>query len=161
MQLLQTFALTAALASAVSACNNCTIESTEPITLDPAPWAVKGDVYSIFLLPVLGVPLDNVLPTKAFPPLERQYANATEGDFLGLLGTIQLIRYTDTPVGPYDELLIVPGYFGYEQDGERKQNVRISRIYVSSKYAVYSGRVSKFCPALLRLRRRVADAVSV
>lgn len=143
MRLLRTATFLAGFSWTASACTNCTIDSTDPITLDPAPWAVKGDVYSLFLLPILGIPLTNKLPTKAFPPLERKFANATEGDFIGLLGTIQIIRYTDTPVGPYDELLIVPGYFGYEQDGKKEQNVRISRIYVSSKYAVYSGRVSK------------------
>lgn len=146
MHLLRTSFLAAVFALTANACTNCTNESTEPLTLDPAPWAVKGDVYSIFLLPILGIPLGNKLPTKAVPPLERQDPKATQGDYIGLLGTIQIIRYKDTPVGPYDELLISPGYFEYEKDGKREQNLRISRIYVSNKYAVYSGRISKFCP---------------
>jgi hypothetical protein len=29
---------------------------------------------------------------------------------------VQVIRYTDTPVGPYDELMVVPGSFGYRRE---------------------------------------------
>ncbi|KAK2764222.1 hypothetical protein CKAH01_15762 [Colletotrichum kahawae] len=107
--------------------------STAPIELAPAPWTLKGTVYSVTL-----VPLSNDLPKKAFPPLERQYASATEGEYLGILGMIQIIRYTESPVGPYDELLIVPGFFKYNHTNaegarEEKKNVRVSRISVSQK----------------------------
>ncbi|GKT65215.1 LOW QUALITY PROTEIN: hypothetical protein ColTof4_07600 [Colletotrichum tofieldiae] len=104
--------------------------SSAPIDLAPAPWTLKGTVYSVTF-----VPPSADLPTKAFPPLERQFASAIEGEYLGLLGMIQIIRYTESPVGPYDELLIVPGFFKYNHtdatDGrvEEKTNVRVSRIY--------------------------------
>lgn len=118
--------------------------STAPIELAPAPWTLKGTVYSITL-----VPLSDDLPNKAFPPLERQYASATEGEYLGILGMIQIIRYSESPVGPYDELLIVPGFFKYnhtnaEGEREEKKNVRVSRIYVSQKYTCWNGRTSMF-----------------
>ncbi|KAJ0167225.1 hypothetical protein CTA2_3733 [Colletotrichum tanaceti] len=117
--------------------------STVPIELAPAPWTLKGTVYSLTF-----APLSNELPVKAFPPLERQYPSAVEGKYVGLVGMIQIIRYTESPVGPYDELLIVPGYFNYNRtDGsegfvQEKKNVRVSRIYVSQKYTCWNGRTN-------------------
>lgn len=64
---------------------------------------------------------------------------------------VQIIRYTSSPVGPYDELLVVPGYFEYERDREdgkggvrveKKKNARITRIYVSQKETCWNGRAS-------------------
>lgn len=118
--------------------------STAPIELAPAPWTLKGTVYSITY-----IPLSTKLPTKAFAPLERQYASAVEGEYVGILGQIQIIRYTDSPVGPYDELLIVPGFFKYNHTSpsgklEERKNLRVSRIYVSQKYTNWNGRMSTF-----------------
>lgn len=88
----------ASFASAEPGCNNCTNESPDPLQLVPAPWELKGDIYSFFLLPGVGIPLlGNELPTKAFPPLERQYRSAIEGDFIGTIGMVQIVRYTETP----------------------------------------------------------------
>ncbi|CAE7034139.1 hypothetical protein P3342_007238 [Pyrenophora teres f. teres] len=116
--------------------------STAPIELAPAPWTLKGTVYTVTF-----VPLSTRLPTKAYAPLERQYASAVEGKYIGILGQIQIIRYTDSPVGPYDELLIVPGFFKYNYTDasgkkEEKKNVRVSRIYVSQKYTCWNGRTN-------------------
>jgi hypothetical protein len=62
---------------------------------------------------------------------------------------VQVIRYTESPVGPYDEMLIVPGYFecdskDVDKQGKRikKQHVRVSRIYVDSKFTCWNGRKS-------------------
>lgn len=123
-----------------------TNNSTNPIELALAPWTLKGTVYSVTF-----VPLSTRLPTKAFPPLERQYASAIEGEYDGTLGQIQIIRYTDSPVGPYDEILIVPGFFKYNYtdaagEMEERKNVRVSRIYVSQKYTCWNGRKSKLIP---------------
>lgn len=123
--------------------------STIPIDHAQAPWTLKGTVYSVTF-----VPPSTDLPTKAFPPLERQFASAIEGEYLGRLGMIQIIRYTESPVGPYDELLIVPGFFKYNHtnaaDGmvEERTNVRVSRIYVSQKYTCWNGRTSIATPGL-------------
>ncbi|KAK2036551.1 hypothetical protein LZ31DRAFT_483416 [Colletotrichum somersetense] len=117
--------------------------SSAPIEPAPAPWILKGTVYAITF-----VPPSAHLPTKAFPPLERQFASATEGEYLGRLGMIQIIRYTESPVGPYDELLIVPGFFNYNYTepasglSKERTNVRVSRIYVSQKYTCWSGRIN-------------------
>lgn len=62
---------------------------------------------------------------------------------------VQVIRYTETPVGPYDELLIVPGSFGYHTragNGEaikEEKNLRLTRIYVSQKQTCWNGRKSE------------------
>ncbi|KAI0391593.1 hypothetical protein F5Y17DRAFT_440000 [Xylariaceae sp. FL0594] len=114
-----------------------TNNSTAPITPAPAPWTLRGTVYSITLLPASAE-----LPAKAYPPLERKSATFTQGEYVGILGMIQIIRYTESPVGPYDELLIVPGYFKNQRDGETLKRVRVSRIYVSQKYTAWNGRIN-------------------
>lgn len=131
------------LSLAYEGCNICTNNSTEPIVQIPAPWTLKGTVYSIVVLPS-----STALPVKAFSPLERKSQVQSNGKYVGILGMIQIIRYTDGPVGPYDELLVVPGYFEYDRDGnegkvERQTRVRISRIYVSQKYSCFNGRTSE------------------
>lgn len=40
-------------------------------------------------------------------------------------------------LGPYDEVIWIPGYFEVPQTGRRQ--VRISRIYVSSIESVFNG----------------------
>ncbi|KAK8878755.1 Ras-related protein Rab-6A [Apiospora arundinis] len=129
--------------SSSSDSDDWTNNSTKPIELVPAPWALHGTVYSLAtLLPPA------TLPAKAYGPLERAspaYVGAAE--YVGLLGMIQIIRYTDSPVGPYDELLLVPGYFKYPHvDAEGRQTERlnpsITRIYVSQKYTAKNGRLN-------------------
>ena len=54
---------------------------------------------------------------------------------------IQIVRYSDTPVGPYDELLIIPGSYtvpGGTQKG--KTQLRATRFYVSQRETTYNGR---------------------
>lgn len=146
MLLRKTIAAVATSVTAVSAavgCTNCTNESPDPYVLVPAPWSLKGDVYTTFLLPGFGIDLDGKLPEKAWSPLERADPRTKLGKFVGKLGTIQLVRYTESPVGPYDEMYIVPGFFEYENEGKVERNVRISRIYVSQKYSVWNARQSK------------------
>ncbi|KAK8155744.1 hypothetical protein IWX90DRAFT_468000 [Phyllosticta citrichinensis] len=102
---------------------DCTNISTDPIVRVSAPWTLFGQVYVVTLLD-LG--LTGPLPTKAYSPLERTSSDFTDaGKFIAGLGNIQIIRYTDSPVGPYDEFLLVPGFWMYEDaDGERKENAR-------------------------------------
>lgn len=125
-------------------CTNCTNESPDPYVSVPAPWSLKGTIYSFFLLPGLGVPLDLVLPNKTYPPLERQYPFAIEGNYTGTIGIIQVVRYTETPVGPYDEMFVIPGFYDYDREGKKETNLRISRIYVSQKYSVWNARRSEY-----------------
>ena len=50
---------------------------------------------------------------------------------------IQIVRYSETPVGPYDELLIIPGDFKASQNDEKR--MRITRIYVNQSETCYNG----------------------
>lgn len=61
-----------------------------------------------------------------------------QGLFKGGLAIAQVYRYLESPVGPYDELIIVPGK--YTNPVDAKEYARISRIYVSSERSVYNGR---------------------
>ncbi|KIW02466.1 uncharacterized protein PV09_06274 [Verruconis gallopava] len=121
-------------------CGTCTNDSPEPIIPAPPPWILKASAYAFPIIPL------EKLPSKAYSPLEKN-STATKGTFLGLTGAILLVRYTDTPVGPYDELSIIPGVFGYiktNSDGSRtpKASIRGTRFYVSQKYTNWNGRVN-------------------
>ena len=123
-------------------CGNCTNESPEPIEPVPAPWILKADAYAFPIPPVLGP-----LPSKAYAPLEKG-STATQGTYLGVAGAVLIVRYTDTPVGPYDELTFIPGAFGYNKKYENgltlpAVGIRGTRFYVSQKYTNWNGRVSK------------------
>lgn len=63
---------------------------------------------------------------------------------------VQIVRYTETPVGPYDELVFIPGDFdvpvlngtGGEGEGVKKKvrkNTRITGIWVSQKETCWNG----------------------
>jgi hypothetical protein len=123
------------------ACGACTNNSTEPIIHIPPPWLLGATVYALAMPPAFP------LPVKAYSPLERN-STATEGIYIGVLGALLIIRYSGTPVGPYDELVIIPGYFEYPRklaDGtlEIRKTIRGSRFYVSQKYTNWNGRVSR------------------
>ncbi|KAF9459991.1 hypothetical protein BDZ94DRAFT_1266827 [Collybia nuda] len=99
----------------------------------PAPWELKGRTW-LFILPSLS-------KTASFPagfsaPHEADVLTAG-GEFVGGPGSIQVVSYTDSPVGPYDELVYTPGRWKYA-DGSFA--FRITRIYVSSKESTENGR---------------------
>lgn len=124
-------------------CGNCTNESPEPIEPVPAPWILKADAYAFPIPPVIGP-----LPSKAYAPLEKG-STATQGTYLGVAGAVLVVRYTDTPVGPYDELTFIPGAFGYQKKYSSgltlpAVGIRGTRFYVSQKYTNWNGRVSKY-----------------
>lgn len=114
----------------------------------PPPWTLKGDIYAfIFWTPRAQV--KDGLPNMAYSPLEGTSSFATDTKALGGLSMSQIIRYTDSPVGPYDELLFAPGTFGYERDDEdgrrvKEKGVKITRIYVSQRDTCYNGRKSTY-----------------
>ncbi|GAP83435.1 hypothetical protein SAMD00023353_0202070 [Rosellinia necatrix] len=117
-----------------------------PIVPVTAPWQLKGTVYSVTFFSQAGK-----LPDHAYSPLERDspYSSAAaSGEHRGGISQFQVIRYTESPVGPYDELIVCPGSFNYEveEGGRRKRKVkkdlRISRIYVSQKYTCWNGRTN-------------------
>jgi hypothetical protein len=93
-------------------------------TAAPAPWRLHGDGY-VFLYQFNAewVAAQGFVPE----PLRPQ--------FRGGIGALMLVRYRETPVGPYDELLFIPGLF--EIDGAQYHS--ITKIYVSTQTSVVNG----------------------
>ena len=61
-------------------------------------------------------------------------------------------QFTITLLGPYDELIWVPGAFTVPQTGKKQR--RITRIYVSAKESAYNG-TDLFTRVLLLLGRLI------
>ncbi|KAF3351313.1 hypothetical protein VD0002_g6464 [Verticillium dahliae] len=124
--------------------DHLTMGDADEYTLVPPPWTLKGTVY-LFAFWTTRSQAANP-PSFAYSPLEASAGYATpEGSrHLGGLSMIQLIRYTESPVGPYDELILSPGFHEYtvEEAGRRvkKRNARITRIYVSQRQTCWNGR---------------------
>lgn len=102
-----------------------------------APWKCKGESFWFF-----GYAKGTDYPGLSFfNPLEGASTFADEsvtGKFKGGLTSILVVRYTESPVGPYDEIIWVPGEFEVPLAGKKAN--RITRIYVSSRESVYNGR---------------------
>lgn len=110
-----------------------------PFKVVPPPWTCKCTAYVLpfFYSASSGLPTD-----LAYAPLEAATSSffssqAEAGSYKGGLCLIQIIRYTETPVGPYDEMVLLPGEFGIP--GQKGQNMRITSIYVSQKDTCYNG----------------------
>ncbi|KAK5989015.1 hypothetical protein PT974_10513 [Cladobotryum mycophilum] len=110
----------------------------DPIPFVPAPWLldlrVQGPLHAKGLC---------LLPLEA----QSSFATSEASKPVGGLGMVQILRYKDSPVGPYDELLVVPGNFDWTREdpsGKKKtgRNPKISRIYVSQKHTCYNGRLN-------------------
>ncbi|KAM0749534.1 hypothetical protein T439DRAFT_327222 [Meredithblackwellia eburnea MCA 4105] len=116
----------------------------------PSPWTLKGHSYffPIIVSPFSTSPIP--LPKAALAPLEEQ---STAGEtwnktFHGGVGGVVVVRYDESPVGPYDELIYCPGLFSYSapptengQDRPPPQYLMaITRIYVSTLNSVVNGR---------------------
>ncbi|PHH63362.1 hypothetical protein CDD81_6059 [Ophiocordyceps australis] len=131
-----------------------------PLEAIPPPWHVRGDVYCISFW---SGSKTSSLPAHAFSPLEAgsPFAGgvADSNHVPRGLGMIQIIRYHESPVGPYDEMLLVPGSFGWSGAGAAEaagagagktrrvgRSPRISRMYVSDRRACYNGRLNWNCP---------------
>ncbi|KAF1946788.1 hypothetical protein EJ02DRAFT_335040 [Clathrospora elynae] len=118
-----------------------------PVPRAKAPWKVKAESYMLFLKL-------NELPEGVYDPLEEAWADEGLGSFVGGLGAVMIVRYSDTPVGSYDELLLIPGTFTVPQPPLSspplplppniipKTAHRISRIYVSQLTTAYNGRLN-------------------
>jgi hypothetical protein len=53
-------------------------------------------------------------------------------------------RYHDSPVGAYDEVLIVPGSFEVGAKGKERKMLRVTRIYVSERGTLWNGTSFRF-----------------
>lgn len=91
----------------------------------PAPWdAMRGRGF--------------IFPVFANREYNRKHGFLSEADHAGYrggLGTWMLVDYSSSDVGPYFELLYMPGDFEYR--GKRYK--RVTKIYVSSELSVREG----------------------
>src|SRR5437868_5741768 len=92
-----------------SADKNQTAGDTVQAEVAPPPWTLKS---TTFMIPfwTSNATAKN-LPAKTFSPLEAAspFASKEFGEPVGGISMVQLIRYTESPVGPYDELILAPG----------------------------------------------------
>lgn len=116
----------------------CLIRSIKHV---PPPWTLKGTVYT-FITYISSSSAHSLSQSPSFfhAPLQRASAFANGKPVSGL-GMMQIIRYTESPVGPYDEMVIVPGKFERERE---QSNMRVTRIYVSQEGTCWNGRKSEF-----------------
>ncbi|CAH0996152.1 hypothetical protein EMA8858_02282 [Emticicia aquatica] len=92
----------------------------------PPPWTLKGNGY-IF---ICHFPKEFVKKKGFLADYQQSRFN---GDFVG---TVMLVNYETSEVGPYQELLFVPGRLNFDN----KKLFSISKIYVSSQDSVLNGR---------------------
>jgi len=93
----------------------------------PAPWSLRGKGY--------------ILIYKFKRDFVEQHGNVPDflqGHYDGGFGSVMLVDYHESDVGPYGELLFIPGKF----DCRGKKLNTISRIYVSSQESVVNGRAN-------------------
>ena len=97
----------------------------------PAPWTLHGTGFILlyrFSREFLGS--HGLLDEEAL------------ASFAGGFGAVMAVDYHDSPVGPYRELLFIPGRFRTSA-GKRH---RITRIYVSTEASVVNGRANWAIP---------------
>ena len=89
----------------------------------PPPWRLSGEgIILIFRFKKDWVEKSGMLPKQL------------EGKFKGGLGYVMLVNYEKSPVGPYRELLIIPGKF------RKTKKQAITKIYVNSEASTQNGR---------------------
>ena len=89
----------------------------------PPPWTLHGE--GIMLLYRF---------KKSWVESKANLPDHVQGEFKGGFGYVMLVDYSSSPVGPYQELLFIPGQFG------EKKFQSITRILVSSEASTDQGR---------------------
>ncbi len=79
---------------------------------------------------------------EEFIRLETFLPENLKNNYCRGLGAVLYLSYTKSPIGPYQELLFIPGKFCYRG----KKNHFISKSYVSTDEAVEFGRKNWFIP---------------
>ncbi|KZV61452.1 hypothetical protein PENSPDRAFT_759427 [Peniophora sp. CONT] len=128
------------------------------VSVAPPPWPLKAKLWTFLYRsasedPGAGYRVEenpnNVedvlqgLPAGAYHPMEVVHPDAlkpVDGKPQGSGGmkSVVIVRYDDTPVGPYDELILIPGAFTNPHTGKR--DLRITNIYVSTDKSAFNGR---------------------
>jgi hypothetical protein len=95
-----------------------------PLIIAPAPWTLTGN--GMILLYRF---------SKKWIEKNGFLADYQQDSFRGFLGSVMLVDYHTSPVGPYRELLFIPGHFKMAGIS----TFSISKIYVSSQESVWNG----------------------
>ena len=108
----------------------------------PAPWQLTGQCYLLFKY-TTGVHAQR-RPSEGCPSHQSIIDFDPVSPFVGGVGGILFVRYDTSPVGPYSELLFVPGAYATQPlsplRGHSSSAFRVSQIFVSSSASVMSGR---------------------
>ncbi|KAL4783585.1 hypothetical protein BJX76DRAFT_250846 [Aspergillus varians] len=132
-------------------------DTTTTIPIAVPPWTLKSKAWTFLYTDVENSnpppqnpnntpdALQSILPPGAYHPFETLHPSAlqrlTNGDpqfQQAWLKAVMILRYSDSPVGPYDELILIPGRAVNPNTG--KKDMRISTIYVSTDASVWNGR---------------------
>ena len=113
----------------------------------PGPWLFQSKVYLFAKVlspgdnredPVLqGLPPGSYNPSETVHPSALAPVNDAS-QWKGGLSYFALVRYEDTPVGPYDELIALSD--GWANPYEDFTSMRITNIYVDSRKSLLNGR---------------------
>ncbi|TDQ14683.1 acetoacetate decarboxylase [Algoriphagus boseongensis] len=105
--------------------NKASLSDLHLVKKAPAPWKLKGDGFILMFKF-----RENWVEDNGFLP------ESLKGRFRGGLGYVMLVNYTESPVGPYKELLFIPGKF-------RKSKTQcITKIYVDSECSTLNGQAN-------------------
>ncbi len=88
----------------------------------PPPWDLTGEGFIFPFLPNQKI-------------IQKWLTNANDLQYRGGLGAIMLVNYESSNVGPYYELLFIPGNFSKNSRNHKS----ITKIYVSSEVSVREG----------------------
>lgn len=100
-------------------------DASTPYQSSPAPWQLKGEGYLMLYR-----------FSNDFLMKEGCIAQGLKPFLWMNIGMVMLVNYQSSPIGPYGELLFIPGMFHYKG----KYYWHISKIYVSSLDSVMNGR---------------------
>ncbi|KAK1231920.1 hypothetical protein PQX77_004957 [Marasmius sp. AFHP31] len=102
----------------------------------PAPWLLDVSEGYVFVLP--SILSSAFLPAGHADPLEEEMLR-NSGVMVPDFGLLMIVRYASSPVGPYDELVYIPGRWAYQSG---RNGLRLNRMYVDSDASVYNGRLN-------------------
>ena len=119
-----------------------------PPAVIPPPWVFKTKLY-LFTTPRKPVRIDREDPLLqgllpgSYNPEETIHPSAlasVEGSpqWRGGMSKVIIVRYEDSPVGPYDELIASSD--GFVNPFEKAASARITNIYVNSQKSIWHGR---------------------
>ncbi|KAK9893832.1 hypothetical protein P389DRAFT_174718 [Cystobasidium minutum MCA 4210] len=105
------------------------------------PWLLTAESYMFF-----GWSWTPQLPRGSFHPAEKEaLLAASSSDLARTPYCINIYRYKTGPVGPYDEITFIPGFFKTSVKDSygnitTDHSPRVTRIYVSTEASIYNGR---------------------